>query len=292
MTNNFIKDKANKFYKLAENNHRFLSWEHCYSFFYNNRENLKNEKIIDLAALNLAFYLASWGMYRGSSFLLQYDYKIFIPIIKRLFEKNDFNDLFKNPSWDKIEEAKKIITKIDPFKESTETLITKILMGIFGCVPAFDRFFKEGYKIETKENISFNDKGFEKILKIYQNLTEKDLEKFKFKSHSNLSYPKMKIIDMAFWQYGFEHYFKGYTLTDNKITLYRKKPRNAANYKAFDKEFDANEAKKVETRILEGNLKISLATQKENFSDDELQEILGHLIERSKKKQKTSAKAD
>ena len=288
MTNNFIKDKANKFYKLAENNHRFLSWEHCYSFFYNNRENLKNEKIIDLAALNLAFYLASWGMYRGSSFLLQYDYKIFIPIIKGLFEKNDFNDLFKNPSWDKIEEAKKIMTKIDPFKESTETLITKILMGIFGCVPAFDRFFKEGYKIfHGGKNISFNETGFEKLQKIEQEVSPE------FKTQeTKITYPKMKIIDMAFWQYGFDHYFKGYTLTDNKITLYRKKPRNAANYKAFDKEFDANEAKKVETRILEGNLKISLATQKENFSDDELQEILGHLIERSKKKQKTSAKAD
>lgn len=281
MTNNFIKDKANKFYKLAENNHRFLSWEHCYSFFYNNRENLKNEKIIDLAALNLAFYLASWGMYRGSSFLLQYDYKIFIPIIKGLFGKNDFNDLFKNPSWDKIEEAKKIITKIDPFKESTETLITKILMGIFGCVPAFDRFFKEGYKIETKENISFNDKGFEKILKIYQNLTEKDLEKFKFKSHSNLSYPKMKIIDMAFWQYGFEHYFKGYTLTDNKITLYRKKPKENS-YKAFDNSFSKNDATTLKN-VLE-NKGTSVYSSEENLSEIELKEILRHLIERALQK--------
>ena len=281
MTNNFIKDKANKFYKLAENNHRFLSWEHCYSFFYNNRENLKDDANIDLAALNLAFYLASWGMYRGSSFLLQYDYKIFIPIIKGLFEKNDFNDLFKNPSWDKIEEAKKIITKIDPFKESTETLITKILMGIFGCVPAFDRFFKEGYKIETKENISFNDKGFEKILKIYQNLTEKDLEKFKFKSHSNLSYPKMKIIDMAFWQYGFEHYFKGYTLTDNKITLYRKKPKENS-YKAFDNSFSKNDATTLKN-VLE-NKGTSVYSSEENLSEIELKEILRHLIERALQK--------
>lgn len=288
----FIKEQAEKFHKSAKDNHRFLSWEHCYSFFLNNKENLKDDASIDLATLNLAFYLASWGMYRGSSFLLQYDYKIFIPIIKELFKENKFNDLYEKPDWDKTQNAVNIITEKPPFDKSTETLITKILMGIFGCVPAFDRFFKEGYKIFQGKNISFNNKGFEKILEIYQKLDEKYWEKFKLTSHLNLSYPKMKIIDMAFWQYGFDHYFKGYTLTDNKITLYRKKPRNAANYKAFDKEFDANEAKKVETRILEGNLKISLATQKENFSDDELQEILGHLIERSKKKQKTSAKAD
>ena len=76
----FIKEQAKKFHNSAKDNHRFLSWEHCYSFFLNNKENLKDDASIDLAALNLAFYLASWGMYRGSSFLLQYDYKIFIPM--------------------------------------------------------------------------------------------------------------------------------------------------------------------------------------------------------------------
>jgi hypothetical protein len=30
----------------------------------------------DHAALQLGFYLASWGMYGGSSFLLQYDYTV------------------------------------------------------------------------------------------------------------------------------------------------------------------------------------------------------------------------
>ena len=85
---------------------------------------------------------------------------------EKLFKKNEFNDLFKNPDWDSLKNAKNIITNIEPFKESTETLITKILMGIFGCVPAFDRFFKEGYKIfHGGENISFNETGFEKLQK-------------------------------------------------------------------------------------------------------------------------------
>ena len=252
----FIEKYARKFYKLAKENHRFLSWEHCYSFFYNNRENLKDDANIDLAALNLAFYLASWGMYRGSSFLLQYDYKIFIPLIEKLFKKNEFNDLFKNPDWDSLKNAKNIITNIEPFKESTETLITKILMGIFGCVPAFDRFFKEGYKIfHGGKNISFNETGFEKLQKIEQEVSPE------FKTQeTKITYPKMKIIDMAFWQYGFEHYFKGYILTDNNITLYRKKPRkieNIENYVAFDKQFSKEKADKLDAVLNKEGTSIS-----------------------------------
>ncbi len=281
----FIKDQAEKFHKSAKGNHRFLSWEHCYSFFLNNKENLKDDATIDLAALNLAFYLASWGMYRGSSFLLQYDYKIFIPIIKELFEENKFNDLFEKPDWDKIKEARDIITKNNPFTNSTDTLITKILMGIFGCVPAFDRFFKEGHKIFQGKNISFNHKGFEKILEIYQKLDEKYWEKFKLTSHLNLSYPKMKIIDMAFWQYGFDHYFKGYTLTDDKITLYRRKPKENS-YKAFDNSFSKNDATTLKN-VLE-NKGTSVYSSEENLSEIELKEILRHLIERALQKKDLS----
>lgn len=38
-------------------------------------------------SLQLAFYLASWGMYRGSSFLLQKDYRVHIPVVKELLQK-------------------------------------------------------------------------------------------------------------------------------------------------------------------------------------------------------------
>lgn len=283
----FIKEQAKKFHNSAKDNHRFLSWEHCYSFFLNNKENLKDDASIDLAALNLAFYLASWGMYRGSSFLLQYDYKIFIPIIKNLFKENKFNDLYENPDWNKIQDAEKIIKNIPAFDKSTATLITKILMGIFGCVPAFDRFFKEGYKIETKENISFKEKGFKKILEIYQELDEKHWENFNFKSHSNLSYPKMKIIDMAFWQYGFDHYFKGYTLTGNKITLYKRKPRKNKNiYVAFDKQFSKEEADKLAAVLNKEG--VSLSSSDNDVYEEELKEILKHLIERALQKKDLS----
>ena len=66
-------------------NGRYRSWEHCYSNFYHARE--KDNADVDYLSLQLAFYLASWGMYRGSSFLLQKDYRIHIPVIEELLDK-------------------------------------------------------------------------------------------------------------------------------------------------------------------------------------------------------------
>lgn len=67
---------ANTFYETMSNdeNGRFHSWEHCYKCFHDARTGSFHDD--DYLSLQLAFYLASWGMYRGSSFLLQKDYKV------------------------------------------------------------------------------------------------------------------------------------------------------------------------------------------------------------------------
>jgi hypothetical protein len=53
-----------------DDHHRYRSWEHCYGFFQRvGRQDIIAQR--DDAAVQLGFYLASWGMYRGSSFLLQ-----------------------------------------------------------------------------------------------------------------------------------------------------------------------------------------------------------------------------
>ena len=53
----------------SKTTHRFLSWDICYEKF----QSTTND---DLLSLHLAFFLASWGMYRGSSQLLQNNYLI------------------------------------------------------------------------------------------------------------------------------------------------------------------------------------------------------------------------
>jgi hypothetical protein len=44
--------------------HRYKSWDNCFQAF-------SVSKQLEIQVLELAFYLASWGMYRGSSGLLQ-----------------------------------------------------------------------------------------------------------------------------------------------------------------------------------------------------------------------------
>lgn len=80
---------ANGYYEAANEdiNGRDCSWKHCYSEFCkarNERPCTDDKK--DCLSLHLAFYLASWGMYRGSTFLLQKDYKIHRPVVDIIME--------------------------------------------------------------------------------------------------------------------------------------------------------------------------------------------------------------
>ena len=216
--------KVEDFYKQIKDdtNHRYKSWEHCFNYF------LKPKKDIDIekATLHLAFYLASWGMYRGSSYLLQKDYLIHKELVKEVLLNDKFKPL---QSWDfhneddnevnikllfcldkKIKEYyKQAITYINGQEKKnlsvSDVLSTKIILGVFGCVPAYDRYFISGLKeYDKKFGFTFNEKSFKNLIKVYKyNSQEIDnlSEKQKFYDYQ---YPVMKIIDMYFWQIGFE----------------------------------------------------------------------------------------
>lgn len=226
-----ITDNVEKFYKSIHliEDHRYKSWEHCYNFFRKARHEKLDEEKLDLAQLHLAFYLASWGMYRGSSFILQKDYTIFKEIVMEIFnnkysllwnvenninQKDKLIDLFSE-LYDSLE---KILVKIrasvrtHPDFDGIEkrylngretispTLTTKILLGTLGCIPAYDQFFIEclGEKNIQK---SFNPKkSFSQMLDFYlDNKSEISELSRKFGG-----YPLMKILDMYFWVIGYK----------------------------------------------------------------------------------------
>ena len=86
-------DAAQTFYDDARTNAngRSRSWEHCYRVFRDARTDPSPD--YDYLSLHLAFYLASWGMYRGSSFLLQKDYKVLSPVVEEVL-KPEYDCLF------------------------------------------------------------------------------------------------------------------------------------------------------------------------------------------------------
>ena len=217
-----VVDAARRFYNDLKDdpNARYRSWEHCYLSFYHARKN--KDADVDYLSLQLSFYLASWGMYRGSSFLLQKDYKIHIPVVKEILKDNydslmgiKCSELKKVSNQKLLEELNEFIkdyycmvrrnVKMQEIKNDiSDTLITKILMGTLGCVPAYDRYFISGIKALKAATGNYNIKSITQLADFY----EKNAEQFdcilKTMKISDIQYPQMKMIDMGFWQIGYD----------------------------------------------------------------------------------------
>jgi hypothetical protein len=215
-------DAAQTFYDdaRANENGRSRSWEHCYRVFRDARTDPSPD--YDYLSLHLAFYLASWGMYRGSSFLLQKDYKVLTPIVEKIL-KPEYDCLFGLACTDLRNDdiraqLKKLYDDIaehfDPIREEvagreittpvSPVLITKILMGTLGCVPAYDRFFQDGAKYLGLEHNSYNEKSLRELADIYEEHNDRLEEARRGMRVGDLIYPQMKLLDMGLWQIGFE----------------------------------------------------------------------------------------
>ena len=221
-TVDFIIKSSTEFYIAlkTDENGRYRSWEYCYSHFIKARGS--KDVDYDYLSLQLAFYLASWGMYRGSSFLLQKDYKIHIPVVKELLSekydtlagiecsdlRNESNqkllqdiNSFLEQYYDKI---RREVKEQDLKNKLSFTLITKILMGTLGCVPAYDRYFIAGIKNKKVATGNYNIKSIMQLVDFY----EKNADQLEYAREKmeieGLLYPQMKMIDMGFWQIGFD----------------------------------------------------------------------------------------
>ena len=83
-------------------------------------------------------------------------------------------------------------------------LVTKILMGTLGCVPAYDRFFQDGvatYKVTTRE---YSLDSVLRLVDFYEEHNDRLEEARRGFEGDGLTYPQMKLLDMGFWQIGFE----------------------------------------------------------------------------------------
>ena len=221
-----VIDAINEFRKELHDDPegRFHSWEHCYKRFHEARIERDNNTVdYDNLCLHLAFYLASWGMYRGSSFLLQKDYRIHKPVVRLLLnpqydclfslnccelEKEEIQEkLEKLQSAIKNEYAKirKAVKENEVQHEMSNTLITKILMGTLGCVPAYDRFFIDGVKELNVTTGNYSIKNSLLPLATFYKNNYDALENLRKELKVyDMPYPQMKLLDMGFWKIGLE----------------------------------------------------------------------------------------
>lgn len=197
---------------------RYSSFDYCFNYFqrFKNKKDLANKENIQNSCLHLAFYLASWGMLRNS-FLLQKSIKFYEPLIKYISEQDDSFWKIDVPSYSEANierlvkcgnDIKTILSAGGKYKVS-DTLITKIMLGVFGNVPAFDAYFKNGSDLGT-----FNKKALVGIRDFYakdgySELISCEANRIKtFEYHNNISnsrpYTKAKVIDMIFFREGYK----------------------------------------------------------------------------------------
>lgn len=159
------------------------------------------------ACLELGFYLASWGMYRGGTELLKRSVAYLAPAVRVIATAPpeiwscDANDYSTSSCSLILEVGEQVRAAFS--KGATDTLVTKIMLGVFGCVPAFDTYFSKGFGVWT-----FNRSALGQIRHFYEQHAE-TIERHRvptldFATGRDTSrlYTRAKVIDMVFFTEG------------------------------------------------------------------------------------------
>lgn len=213
MTKTNIETMVNRYKSQSAPDDRYASFDYCYNYFRPSNDITQD---IEKACLVLGFYLASWGMFRGSSFLLQKSAKHFEPTIRYIatLDKSvwdiDADNYDENNIQTIIKIYKDIKIRLINKNNADLTLITKILLGVFGFVPAFDNFFCNSFRAISEGQCGFRKVNYKSLsfIKTFYEVNKTTIDRlsdetftidFMTGRKTSLNYPKAKIIDM----YGF-----------------------------------------------------------------------------------------
>ncbi len=195
----------------TDQSERYASWDHCFNYFrkaYDERRlsSLTSEKELQNSCLQLGFYLASWGMYRGKAPLLKRSAFALEPLVKEIasapsnlweVDVENYND---NSIVLLLEWAERVRSSLPG--RSTDTLVTKAMLGIFGNVPAFDRYYRSGI-----DSFGLNKTSLRKI-KTYFDQYQVAIKSLQIPTidfagnETTYRYTQAKVIDMIFFVAG------------------------------------------------------------------------------------------
>jgi len=203
---------------------RYASFDYCFNYFQSFKENNCIEELcsngnIENSCLQLSFYLASWGMYRGSTFVLSKSSKFYERLIRNISEFNrriwtiDVDNYIVDGDTENIDlliNCKRIIkNSFENWNGASDVLISKIMLGVFGNVPAFDKFFVKGCRRHSLRINSICKNSLERIFNFYQDIENKaKIDEYSNNIHTlgfssgedtTRTYSKAKIIDMIFF---------------------------------------------------------------------------------------------
>ena len=214
-------------------NARFRSYDHAHSAFKNDRYN--STVTDDQLAKDLFVFLSSWGMLRNA-FLLKKDYKFLIPVVKTLRDKKydklmdieifslgqpgnlsrggyvdlilelkeKIKDYFIGKKYWEFSKTEKKLTE-ETIKRVTDTLVGKILLCVFGCIPAYDDNVRKAMR-NLKVCARISPRGLEDLLD-WCNVLKTDILQLKTDCNADVNtgchYSDMKVVDIFLWRYGF-----------------------------------------------------------------------------------------
>lgn len=188
---------------------RYASFDYCFNYFRSHYEAGRVETLADresmqTSCLQLGFYLASWGMFRGSTTLLTRSAHCFKPVIEAIAAapvlawEADVEDYDAETITELIRIGRDL-GRLLPGGHS-DTLVTKTMLGVFGGVPAFDSYFRRG--IGTS---GFRPAGMRKVHDFWSRNAElieqhrvRTLD-FDTGTHTARRYTQAKVIDMIFF---------------------------------------------------------------------------------------------
>ena len=132
---------------------RYASFDYCFNYFQAHREegrldDLLHGDALQLSCLHLGFYLASWGMLRGSTELLKRSVRTFVPVVESLVSAPSALwtldvDGYNATAINEILEFRSHL-RGHLHQGASDILVTKVMLGTMGCVPALDTSFNEG----------------------------------------------------------------------------------------------------------------------------------------------------
>ena len=201
--------------RRSGNTHRDASFDLCFHYFQTNKKRIAEKDYLEKSCLYLWSYLSSWGMLRGSSRLLEKSPASLKPLIEHIQNYSNVWDIDVDKYTD--ENIAKLIAEYEAIEQilkeeileklPTCTLVTKIMLGVYGNVPAFDVNFTATLKKEYEGKCrptAFNTKSLKCIKDLYDKHKDEFNQEIKVLDFENeeteLQYTKAKLVDM----YGFQ----------------------------------------------------------------------------------------
>ena len=209
MTEMDVEKNIAKFLAARQADDRNASFDYCFNHFQSHREQGRLEDLLrgealQLSCLHLGFYLASWGMLRGSTELHKRSVKTFVHAVEALVAAPAGLWALDAERYDgtAISEILDFGTQLGRslHEGATDTLVTKVMLGTMGCVPAFDTNFMRGFQCWE-----FGPKELQRIGQFYRdNSAVIEAHRvptldFDRGTATNRRYTQAKVIDMIFF---------------------------------------------------------------------------------------------